>query len=96
MVAFNRVLDECQVHIYIHIHIHTYTYTHIHTHIHTHLDECQNEAYGDVQLCFLGLSLVPKDVEWFENEECDETRIRTVEPYEVEQRQMQLKEVRHN
>jgi hypothetical protein len=58
------------------------------------LDECQNQVYGDVQLCFLGLSLVPKDVEWFENEECDETRIRTVEPYEVERRQMQLKEVR--
>ena len=41
----------------------------------------------------LGLSLVPRDVEWFENEECDETRIRTVEAYEVEQRQIQLREV---
>ena len=57
------------------------------------LDECQNGVYGDVQVCFMGLSLVAKDIEWFENEECDDTRIRTVEPYEVEQRQMQLKEV---
>merc|ERR1719168_143521 len=57
------------------------------------LDQIQNNAYGDVQCCFMGLSLKPEDIEWFENEECDETRIRTVEAYEVEQRQMQLKEV---
>merc|ERR1712187_217224 len=52
-----------------------------------------NNAYGDVQCCFMGLSLKPEDIEWFENEECDETRIRTVEAYEVEARQIRLKEV---
>merc|ERR1712146_631947 len=52
------------------------------------LDECQNGRYGDVQVCLLGLSLVPRDIEWFENEECDETRIRTIEAYEVEARQI--------
>merc|ERR1719272_947398 len=57
------------------------------------LDRVQNNVYGDVQVCFMGLSLVPQDIEWFENEECDETRIRTVEAYEVEQRQIQLREV---
>merc|ERR1719272_418565 len=57
------------------------------------LDRVQNDVYGDVQVCFMGLSLVPQDIEWFENEECDETRIRTVEAYEVEQRQIQLREV---
>jgi hypothetical protein len=57
------------------------------------LDRVQNNVYGDVQVCFMGLSLVPRDIEWFENEECDETRIRTVEAYEVEQRQIQLREV---
>jgi len=57
------------------------------------LDEVQNGVYGDAQVCFMGLSLVPRDIEWFENEECDETRIRTVEAYEVEQRQIQLREV---
>ena len=57
------------------------------------LDEVQNGVYGDVQVCFMGLSLNAKDIEWFENEECDETRIRTVEAYEVEQRQIQLREV---
>merc|ERR1712084_31616 len=57
------------------------------------LAQIQNNVYGDVQCCFMGLSLKPEDIEWFENEECDETRIRTVEAYEVEQRQIQLKEV---
>merc|ERR1712039_1153982 len=57
------------------------------------LDEIQNGVYGDVQVCLMGLSLVKRDVEWFENEECDETRIRTIEAFEVEQRQIQLKEV---
>lgn len=57
------------------------------------LDEIQNGVYGDVQVCLMGLSLVKKDVEWFENEECDETRIRTVEAFEIEHRQIQLKEV---
>merc|ERR1719498_2123857 len=57
------------------------------------LDACQNGQYGDVQICMLGLSPVPRDIEWFENEECDETRIRTVEAYEVEARQIRLREV---
>merc|ERR1711939_1162940 len=48
------------------------------------LDHCQNGHFGDVQVCLLGLSLVREDIEWFEMEECDETRIRTIEPYEVE------------
>jgi len=57
------------------------------------LDQVQNLIYGDVQVCLMGLSLVKEDIEWFEMEECDETRIRTVESFEVEQRQIQLKEV---
>merc|ERR1719401_3137079 len=57
------------------------------------LDEIQNGVYGDVQVCLMGLSLVKADIEWFENEECDETRIRTVEAFEVEQRLIQMKEV---
>jgi len=57
------------------------------------LDRIQNGVYGDVQICLMGLSLVPRDIEWFEQEECDETRIRTVEAYEVEARQIQLREV---
>lgn len=57
------------------------------------LDEIQNLKYGDVQVCLMGLSLVKEDIEWFENEECDETRIRTVEAFEVENRQIQLREV---
>ena len=57
------------------------------------LDEIQNMRYGDVQVCLMGLSLVKEDIEWFENEECDESRIRTIEAFEVENRQIQLKEV---
>lgn len=57
------------------------------------LDRAQNGVFGDVQICLMGLSLVKEDIEWFENEECDETRIRTVEAYEVECRQIMLKEV---
>eukprot|EP00931_Biecheleriopsis_adriatica_P087850 TRINITY_DN62262_c0_g1_i1.p1 TRINITY_DN62262_c0_g1~~TRINITY_DN62262_c0_g1_i1.p1 ORF type:complete len:567 (-),score=51.05 TRINITY_DN62262_c0_g1_i1:61-1695(-) len=57
------------------------------------LDEIQNCAHGDVQVCLMGLSLVKEDIEWFENEECDETRVRTVEAFEVENRQIQLREV---
>eukprot|EP00928_Gymnodinium_smaydae_P038137 TRINITY_DN26359_c0_g1_i1.p1 TRINITY_DN26359_c0_g1~~TRINITY_DN26359_c0_g1_i1.p1 ORF type:complete len:501 (+),score=63.78 TRINITY_DN26359_c0_g1_i1:50-1504(+) len=57
------------------------------------LDMIQNKVYGDVQVCLLGVSLVKKDIEWFENEECDDTRIRTVEAFEVENRQIQLREV---
>lgn len=59
----------------------------------TLLDSVQNGVYQDTQVCLMGLSLVKEDIEWFENEECDETRIRTVEAFEVEQRQIQLKEV---
>eukprot|EP00933_Yihiella_yeosuensis_P062738 TRINITY_DN6571_c1_g3_i1.p1 TRINITY_DN6571_c1_g3~~TRINITY_DN6571_c1_g3_i1.p1 ORF type:complete len:506 (-),score=66.04 TRINITY_DN6571_c1_g3_i1:220-1737(-) len=57
------------------------------------LDQIQNDWYGDVQVCLMGLSLRKEDIEWFENEECDETRIRTVEAFEVEHRQIQLREV---
>jgi len=57
------------------------------------LDQCQNGMFGDVQICFLGISLDPADIEWFEEEECDETRIRTVEAYEVEQLQIRMREV---
>eukprot|EP00929_Paragymnodinium_shiwhaense_P100481 TRINITY_DN6282_c0_g1_i1.p1 TRINITY_DN6282_c0_g1~~TRINITY_DN6282_c0_g1_i1.p1 ORF type:complete len:578 (+),score=82.24 TRINITY_DN6282_c0_g1_i1:68-1735(+) len=57
------------------------------------LVEIQNEVHGDVQVCLLGLSLVKQDIEWFENEECDYTRIRTVEPFEVEQQRIRLREV---
>ena len=49
------------------------------------LDGIQNGKYGDVQVCLVGLSLVEKDIEWFEDEECDDTRIRTIEAFEVEQ-----------
>eukprot|EP00937_MAST-01D_sp_MAST-1D-sp2_P000404 g404.t1 len=57
------------------------------------LDAVQNQYFGDVQCCLMGLSLVPEDIEWFENEECDDTRIRTVEAFEVEQCQMLRREV---
>merc|ERR1719350_2257877 len=57
------------------------------------LDQCQNGMFGDVQVCFMGISLQPEDIEWFEEEECDETRIRTVEAYEVEQLQIRMREV---
>merc|ERR1712061_761194 len=53
----------------------------------------QNLAHGDVQVCLMGLSLVKSDIEWFEDEECGDTRIRTVEAFEVEQRQIQMREV---
>eukprot|EP00932_Pfiesteria_piscicida_P015762 SRR837773.2847.p2 GENE.SRR837773.2847~~SRR837773.2847.p2 ORF type:complete len:167 (+),score=57.34 SRR837773.2847:325-825(+) len=59
----------------------------------TCLDEIQNQQHGDVQVCLMGLSLVKDDIEWFEDEECEDTRIRTVEAYEVEQRQIQMREV---
>ena len=36
---------------------------------------------------------MPEDLEWFENEECEGTRVRTVEPYEAEWAQMLRKEV---
>merc|ERR1719262_819725 len=49
------------------------------------LDEIQDGIHGDVQVCLMGLSLEPKDIEWFEDEECDDTRIRTIEAWEVEQ-----------
>merc|ERR1719461_1835781 len=57
------------------------------------LDAMQNMRYGDVQVCIMGLSLVPEDIEWFENEECEDTRIRTVEAFEVELAQMMRREV---
>ncbi|CAE7784305.1 unnamed protein product [Symbiodinium sp. CCMP2456] len=57
------------------------------------LDRIQNMVYGDVQVCLMGLSLVKEDIEWFEQEECEDTRIRTIEAFEVENRQIQMKEV---
>ena len=57
------------------------------------LDGIQNKAHGDVQVCLMGLSLVPEDIEWFEDEECDDTHIRTIEAFEVEQQQMLRREV---
>merc|ERR1719510_2331068 len=49
------------------------------------LDSIQDGAYGDVQVLLMGLSLEPEDIKFFEDEECDDTRIRTIEAYEVEQ-----------
>ena len=57
------------------------------------LDAIQNRQHGDVQVCLMGLSLVPEDIEWFEDEECDDTHIRTIEAFEVEQQQMLRREV---
>merc|ERR1712072_620309 len=57
------------------------------------LDQIQDGLWGDVQVCLLGLSLEPADIAWFEDEECDDTRIRTIEPWEVEQQQMLWRQV---
>jgi len=57
------------------------------------LDSIQNRIHGDVQACLLGLSLRKEDIEWFENEECEDTRIRTIEPFEIEQYQILRREV---
>jgi len=57
------------------------------------LDEIQDELWGDVQVCLMGLSLEPEDIAWFEDEECDDTRIRTIEPWEVEQQQILWRQV---
>lgn len=57
------------------------------------LDEIQDGNWGDVQVCLMGLSLEPEDIEWFEDEECDDTRIRTIEPWEVEQQQILWRQV---
>merc|ERR1719326_1051546 len=57
------------------------------------LDQIQDELYGDVQVCLLGLSLEPEDIAWFEDEECDDTRIRTIEPWEVKQQQIMWRQV---
>lgn len=57
------------------------------------LDQIQDGFYGDVQVCLLGLSLEKEDIEWFEDEECDDTRIRTIEPFEVEQQQILWRKV---
>merc|ERR1711977_394706 len=57
------------------------------------LDQVQDEMYGDVQVCLMGLSLQPEDIAWFEDEECDDTRIRTIEPWEVEQQQIMWRQV---
>ena len=57
------------------------------------LDAIQNGKFGDVQVCLVGLSLVEDDIRWFEDEECDDSRVRTIEAFEVEQQQMLRKEV---
>merc|ERR1719313_1483357 len=57
------------------------------------LDEIQDGLHGDVQVCLMGLSLEREDIEWFEDEECDDTRIRTIEPWEVEQQQILWRQV---
>merc|ERR1719161_1902568 len=57
------------------------------------LDKIQDGVYGDVQVCLMGLSLEAEDIEWFEDEECDDTRIRTIEPFEVEQQQILWRKV---
>jgi len=57
------------------------------------LDQIQNGRYGDTQVCLMGLSLRQEDIEFFENEECEDTRIRTIEPFEEEQFQIFRREV---
>lgn len=57
------------------------------------LDAIQDGLYGDVQVCLMGLSLEPEDIEWFEAEECDDTRIRTIEAWEVEQQMILYRKV---
>jgi len=57
------------------------------------LDQIQDGLHGDVQVCLMGLSLEPDDIEWFEDEECDDTRIRTIEAWEVEQQMILYREV---
>jgi len=57
------------------------------------LDEIQDGIHGDVQVCLMGLSLEPEDIEWFEDEECDDTRIRTIEAWEVEQQMILYRKV---
>merc|ERR1740138_1779263 len=57
------------------------------------LDRIQDGLHGDVQVCLMGLSLEPEDIEWFEDEECDDTRIRTIEAWEGEQQQILWRKV---
>jgi len=57
------------------------------------LDRVQNKIYGNVQVCFMGISLEERDIEWFEHEECANSRIRTIEPFEVERTEMLQKTV---
>lgn len=57
------------------------------------LDQIQDGLHGDVQVCLMGLSLEPEDIEWFEDEECDDTRIRTIEAWEVEQQMILYRKV---
>lgn len=52
------------------------------------LDATQNKQYDDVQICILGLTLQPKDIEWMENEECEHIRVRAIEAFEIEQFQI--------
>jgi hypothetical protein len=57
----------------------------------TTLDQIQDGKYGDVQVLLMGLSLDKEDIEWFEDEECDDTRIRSIEAYEVEQQMIHFR-----
>lgn len=57
------------------------------------LDDVQDGLWGDVQVCLLGLSLDKEDIDFFEDEECDDTRIRTIEAWEVEQQQILWRKV---
>merc|ERR1719375_1670060 len=57
------------------------------------LDDIQDGLWGDVQVCLMGLSLEPEDIKFFEDEECDDTRIRTIEAYEVEQQMILWRKV---
>lgn len=57
------------------------------------LDEIQDGLHGDVQVCLMGMSLEPDDIAWFEDEECDDTRIRTIEAWEVEQQMILYRKV---
>uniref|UniRef100_A0A7S0ADV4 VWFA domain-containing protein n=1 Tax=Pyrodinium bahamense TaxID=73915 RepID=A0A7S0ADV4_9DINO len=57
------------------------------------LDEVQDGIHGDIQVCLVGLNLEPQGLEWFDDEECEATRIRTIRPWEVEQQQMLWRKV---
>jgi len=57
------------------------------------LDEIEDGVHGDTQVCLLGLNLEPQGLEWFEDAECEASRVRTIRPWEVEQQQMLWRKV---